>query len=70
MQVEPAARGTSGPRPRALCLIRGLTIPAIFLLSIVVSSLSVIAAIWIRFAMIAVDAAILRPAFAAGGATR
>jgi hypothetical protein len=57
MQVEPAARGTSGPRRRALCLSRSLTIPAIFPLSIVVSSFSVSAALWIWFAMIAVVAA-------------
>ena len=38
------------------CLIRGLTIPAICLLSIFVSSFSVSAAMWIWFAMIAVDA--------------
>jgi uncharacterized membrane protein len=41
-------------------LIRGLTIPAIFLLSIVISFFSVSAAIWIWFIMIAVDAIILR----------
>jgi uncharacterized membrane protein len=37
-------------------LIRGLTIPAIFLLSIVVSFFSVSAAIWTWFIMVAVDA--------------
>jgi uncharacterized membrane protein len=41
-------------------LIRGLTIPAIFLLSIVISFLSVNAAIWMWFIMIAIDAIILR----------
>jgi uncharacterized membrane protein len=41
-------------------LIRGLTIPAIFLLSIVISFFSVSAAIWIWFIMLAIDAIILR----------
>jgi TMEM175 potassium channel family protein len=41
-------------------LIRGLTIPAIFLLSIVISFFSVSAAIWTWFIMIAIDAIILR----------
>jgi TMEM175 potassium channel family protein len=41
-------------------LIRGLTIPAIFVLSIVVSFFSVSAAIWTWFIMIAVDAIVVR----------
>ena len=41
-------------------LIRGLTIPAIFLLSIGISFFSVNAAIWTWFVMLAVDAIILR----------
>jgi uncharacterized membrane protein len=41
-------------------LIRGLTIPAIFLLSIGISFFSVSAAIWTWFIMIAVDAIIVR----------
>jgi uncharacterized membrane protein len=41
-------------------LIRGLTIPLIFLLSIVVSFFSVSAAIWSWVVMIAVDAVVLR----------
>ena len=41
-------------------LIRGLTIPAIFLLSIVISFFSVSAAIWTWFIMLAVDAIIVR----------
>ena len=40
-------------------LIRGLTIPAIFLLSIIVSYFSVSAAIWTWFVMIAIDAAVI-----------
>jgi uncharacterized membrane protein len=40
-------------------LIRGLMIPTIFLLSIVVSFLSVSAAIWMWFVMIAVDAVVI-----------
>jgi uncharacterized membrane protein len=41
-------------------LIRGLTIPAIFLLSIVISFFSVSVAIWLWFVMIAVDAVVRR----------
>jgi uncharacterized membrane protein len=41
-------------------LIRGLTIPAIFLLSIGVSFYSVSAAIWTWLIMLAIDAVILR----------
>jgi uncharacterized membrane protein len=41
-------------------LVRGLTIPLIFLLSIVISFFSVSAAIWSWVVMIAVDAVILR----------
>jgi uncharacterized membrane protein len=41
-------------------LIRGLAIPAIFLLSIVISFFSVGAAIWTWFIMIAIDAVVLR----------
>jgi len=41
-------------------LVRGLTIPAIFLLSIGISFFSVNAAIWTWFVMLAVDAIILR----------
>jgi TMEM175 potassium channel family protein len=48
------------PATMRFFLIRGLTIPAIFLLSIVISFFSVSAAIWTWFIMIAVDAIILR----------
>jgi uncharacterized membrane protein len=48
------------PRAVRFFLIRGLTIPAIFLLSIVVSFVSVQAAIWTWFIMLAVDVVILR----------
>jgi TMEM175 potassium channel family protein len=41
-------------------LIRGITIPAIFILSIAISFFSVSAAIWTWFAMIAVDALVVR----------
>jgi hypothetical protein len=44
------------PRTVRFFLIRGLTIPAIFLLSILVSFFSVSAAIWTWFIMVAVDA--------------
>jgi uncharacterized membrane protein len=44
-------------------LIRGLTIPAIFLLSIGISFISVSAAIWTWFVMIAIDAVVLRRRF-------
>ena len=40
-------------------LIRGLTIPAIFLLSIVISFFSVGAAIWTWVVMIAIDAVVV-----------
>jgi uncharacterized membrane protein len=48
------------PRTVRFFLIRGLTMPAIFLLSIGISFFSVTAAIWTWFIMIAVDAIILR----------
>jgi TMEM175 potassium channel family protein len=48
------------PRIVRFFLIRGLTIPAIFLLSIGISFFSVSAAIWTWFIMLAVDAIILR----------
>jgi uncharacterized membrane protein len=48
------------PRTARFFLIRGLTIPAIFLLSIGISFFSVSAAIWTWFIMLAVDAIILR----------
>jgi hypothetical protein len=41
-------------------LVRGLTIPAIFLLSIGVSFFSVGAAVWTWFIMIAIDAIVIR----------
>ena len=41
-------------------LIRGITIPAIFLLSIGISFFSVGAAIWTWFIMIAIDAIVVR----------
>jgi uncharacterized membrane protein len=44
-------------------LIRGLTIPAIFLLSIVISFFSVSAAIWIWFIMLAIETVIIRRRF-------
>jgi hypothetical protein len=44
-------------------LIRGLTIPAIFLLSFAISFFSVSAAIWTWFAMIAVDALVIHRRF-------
>ena len=44
-------------------LIRGLTIPAIFLLSIVISFFSVGVAIWMWFVMIAVDAVVVHRRF-------
>ena len=44
-------------------LIRGLTIPAIFLFSIVISFFSVSAAIWTWFVMIAVDAVVIHRRF-------
>ena len=44
-------------------LIRGLTIPAIFLLSIGISFLSVGVAIWTWFIMLVVDAAVIRRRF-------
>ena len=44
-------------------LARGLTIPAIFLLSIAISFFSVRAAIWTWFAMIAVDALVIHRRF-------
>ena len=48
------------PRTMQFFLIRGLIIPAIFLLSIAISFFSVSAAIWMWFIMLAVDAVILR----------
>lgn len=48
------------PATTRFFLIRGLTIPAIFLLSIGVSFFSVSAAIWTWLIMLAVDAVILR----------
>jgi TMEM175 potassium channel family protein len=44
-------------------LIRGLTIPAIFLLSIVISFFSVGAAVWTWFVMIAIDAVVVHRRF-------
>jgi hypothetical protein len=44
-------------------LIRGLSIPAIFLLSIVISFFSVSAAIWTWFVMIIIDAVVVRRRF-------
>ena len=44
-------------------LIRGLTIPAIFLLSIVISFFSVSVAIWMWFVMLVVDALVTRRRF-------
>jgi uncharacterized membrane protein len=44
-------------------LIRGLTIPAIFLLSIVISFFSVGAAVWTWFVMIAIDAVVVHSRF-------
>lgn len=44
-------------------LVRGLTIPAIFLLSIGISFFSVSAAIWTWFIMLAVDAVVVRRRF-------
>ena len=48
--------------PATVCffVVRGLTIPAIFLLSIGVSFFSVVAAIWTWFIMIAIDAIVVR----------
>jgi hypothetical protein len=51
---------TQDPRTVRFFLIRGLTIPAIFLLSIGISFFSVSAAIWSWFVMLAVDAIIVR----------
>jgi uncharacterized membrane protein len=48
------------PRTVRFFLIRGLTIPAIFLLSIGVSFFSVSAAVWSWLVMLAVDAVIVR----------
>jgi hypothetical protein len=48
------------PRTVRFFLIRGLTIPAIFLLSIVVSFFSVSSAILSWFIMLAVDAIVVR----------
>ena len=48
------------PRTVRFFLIRGLTIPAIFLLSIGISFFSVSAAIWSWLVMLAVDAVIVR----------
>jgi uncharacterized membrane protein len=48
------------PREVRFFLIRGLAMPVIFLMSIVISFLSVSAAIWSWVVMIAVDAAVLR----------
>ncbi len=53
-------REAPDPRTARFFLIRGLTIPAIFLLSIGISFFSVSAAIWTWFIMLAVDAVILR----------
>jgi hypothetical protein len=66
-----AHRATQCPRSRLLAehqdlamvrffLIRGLTIPAIFLLSIGISFFSGGAAIWTWFSMVAIDAIIVR----------
>jgi uncharacterized membrane protein len=51
------------PATMRFFLIRGLTIPAIFLLSIAISFFSVRAAIWTWFAMIAVDALVIHRRF-------
>ncbi len=51
---------TEGRRPVRFFLIRGLTIPAIFLLSIGISFFSVSAAILSWLVMLAVDAIIVR----------
>jgi uncharacterized membrane protein len=51
------------PATMRFFLIRGLTIPAIFLLSIAISYFSVRAAIWTWFAMIAVDALVIHRRF-------
>jgi uncharacterized membrane protein len=48
------------PRTVRFFLIRGLTIPAIFLLSIGISFFSVSAAVWSWLVMLAVDAVIVR----------
>ncbi len=48
------------PRTVRFFLIRGLTIPAIFLLSIGISFFSVNAAIWSWFVMLAIDTIIVR----------
>ena len=51
------------PATMRFFLIRGLMIPAIFLLSIAISFFSVRAAIWTWFAMIAVDALVIHRRF-------
>jgi uncharacterized membrane protein len=51
---------TPDPATVRFFLIRGLAIPIIFLLSIVISFFSVSAAIWTWFVMIAIDAVVLR----------
>lgn len=48
------------PRTVRFFLVRGLTIPAIFLLSIDISFFSVRAAVWSWLFMLAVDAVIVR----------
>jgi TMEM175 potassium channel family protein len=71
MRLNMAHRATRCPRSRLLAehqdpamvrffLIRGLTTPAIFLLSIGISFFSVGAAIWTWFSMVAIDAIIVR----------
>jgi uncharacterized membrane protein len=54
---------TQDPATVRFFLIRGLTIPAIFLFSIVISFFSVSAAIWTWFVMIAVDALVIHRRF-------
>jgi uncharacterized membrane protein len=54
---------TQDPSTVRFFLIRGLTIPALFLFSIVISFFSVSAAIWTWFVMIAVDAIVIHRRF-------
>jgi uncharacterized membrane protein len=54
---------TQDPATVRFFLIRGLTIPAIFLFSILISFFSVSAAIWTWFVMIAVDALVIHRRF-------
>jgi uncharacterized membrane protein len=54
---------TQDPATVRFFLIRGLTIPALFLFSIVISFFSVSAAIWTWFVMIAVDALVIHRRF-------